>query len=98
MTPTSVRSKRDIHGNKSQALHVTMYSPARSLVSYVLTSWFSWVLASRNGTAAINGGLHWNNLSVQTSDGKFLLHNCHGFIPDGHLCGILGPSGAGKVS
>lgn len=43
------------------------------------------------------GGLYWNDLSVQMTDGTFLLHNCHGFIADGHMCGILGPSGAGKV-
>jgi ABC-type multidrug transport system ATPase subunit len=49
-----------------------------------------------NKTISSGGGLYWNDLSVQTSDGTFLLHNCHGFIADGHMCGILGPSGAGK--
>lgn len=42
-------------------------------------------------------GLYWSDLSVQTCDGVFLMHNSCGFIPDGQMCGILGPSGAGKV-
>ncbi|VEU41831.1 unnamed protein product [Pseudo-nitzschia multistriata] len=41
-------------------------------------------------------GLYWNNLSVQTSDGTFLLRRCCGCVENGHICGILGPSGAGK--
>jgi hypothetical protein len=43
------------------------------------------------------GGLIWNDLSVCTKNGTFLVKNCSGRIPNGHLCGLLGPSGAGKV-
>jgi ABC-type multidrug transport system ATPase subunit len=50
--------------------------------------------AKKNQT--MPSGLFWSGLSVQTSDGKFLLHRCDGFVPNGHVCGILGPSGAGK--
>jgi ABC-type glutathione transport system ATPase component len=46
-------------------------------------------------------GLIWKNLSVGTTttldDVTYLLRNCSGKIPNGHLCGLLGPSGAGKV-
>jgi len=42
-------------------------------------------------------GLYWNNLSVQDAKGKFLLHNFSGRVENGHVCGILGPSGAGKT-
>ena len=45
-----------------------------------------------NQTAAISG-LVWNGLSIQTSDGHCLVHSFDGFIADGHVCGILGPSG-----
>jgi ABC-type multidrug transport system ATPase subunit len=41
-------------------------------------------------------GVYWDNLSVQTDDGTFLLHICRGFVENGHVCGLLGPSGAGK--
>jgi ABC-type Mn2+/Zn2+ transport system ATPase subunit len=41
--------------------------------------------------------LIWNDLSVCTKNGTFLVKNCSGRIPNGHLCGLLGPSGAGKV-
>jgi ABC-type uncharacterized transport system fused permease/ATPase subunit len=50
-----------------------------------------------NGSSSTDGGLVWNDLSVRTQNGTFLVQNCHGMIPNGHLCGLLGPSGAGKV-
>lgn len=51
----------------------------------------------RNGTG-ITSGLYWNDLSVQTSSGQYLLNPTHGFVGDGQVCGILGPSGAGKTT
>ena len=51
--------------------------------------------AYRNDTA-VASGLYWNNLSVRTADGAFLLHDFSGRVENGHVCGILGPSGAGK--
>ncbi len=44
----------------------------------------------------VASGLYWNNLSVRTDDGIFLLHDFSGCVENGHICGILGPSGAGK--
>ena len=49
----------------------------------------------KNDTVLANG-LYWNNLSVRTADGIFLLNNFCGKVENGHVCGILGPSGAGK--
>ena len=49
----------------------------------------------KNATLAASG-LYWNNLSVRTDDGIFLLHDFSGCVENGHVCGILGPSGAGK--
>ena len=43
-----------------------------------------------------SSGLYWNNLSVRSTDGTFLLRDFSGFVKDGHVCGILGPSGSGK--
>ena len=43
-------------------------------------------------------GLYWNNLSVEDAKGKFLLHNFCGRVENGHVCGILGPSGEFKSS
>jgi len=40
-------------------------------------------------------GLRWVNLSV-SSDANYLVHPSHGFVPDGCLCGVIGPSGAGR--
>lgn len=40
--------------------------------------------------------LYWKDLSVQTSQGTYLLQNCSGCVRKGHVAGILGPSGAGK--
>ena len=50
-----------------------------------------------SSSSSVEGGLVWQDLSVRTQDGVFLLQNCSGMIPNGHLCGLLGPSGAGKV-
>lgn len=55
------------------------------------------------GGGRAGGGLVWKDLSVRTrkrmnGSTTFLLQNCSGMIPNGHLCGLLGPSGAGKVS
>lgn len=54
------------------------------------------VTSSTDNKTNVPSGLIWTDLSVQSDDGQFLLHNCHGFVPDGHLCALLGPSGAGK--
>lgn len=54
-------------------------------------------MTKKESNVTYPGGLYWDDLSVQTEDGKnFLLHTCHGFVADGHLCAVLGPSGAGK--
>lgn len=45
---------------------------------------------------AVESGLYWDNLSVRTANGVFLLHDFSGHVENGHVCGILGPSGAGK--
>ena len=66
--------------------------------SFVLLCFHLAIGIENNTNANPVSGLYWNDLSVQTTDGAFLLHNCNGFIPDGQMCGILGPSGAGKVS
>jgi ABC-type multidrug transport system ATPase subunit len=47
-------------------------------------------------SSSIPSGIYWDDLSVQTADGTFLLHTFRGFVRNGHVCGILGPSGAGK--
>lgn len=42
-------------------------------------------------------GVRWRDLSVSlASDGTTILQPSSGFIPSGHLCGIIGPSGGGK--
>jgi ABC-type multidrug transport system ATPase subunit len=42
-------------------------------------------------------GVRWRDLHVSvSSDGTTLLQPSSGFIPSGHLCGIIGPSGGGK--
>lgn len=41
--------------------------------------------------------LLWNELSVRTLKGHTLLRQFSGSVEDGEVCGILGPSGAGKV-
>lgn len=64
--------------------------------TYILVFWLPLALSSGNKTLT-KSGLFWNNLSVQIPGGQFLLHKFHGFIPNGHICGIIGPSGAGKV-
>ena len=38
-------------------------------------------------------GLVWHDLSVHINKQTPLLHNCTGFVPNGHVCGVLGPSG-----
>lgn len=43
-------------------------------------------------------GLLWQGLSVATSSNDYLLHPTSGFVENGHICGILGPSGAGKTT
>eukprot|EP00536_Pseudo-nitzschia_multiseries_P010652 jgi/Psemu1/326112/estExt_fgenesh1_pg.C_3330013 len=50
----------------------------------------------KNNVTILASGLYWNNLSVQTAEGAFLLRNFCGRVENGHICGILGPSGAGK--
>ena len=41
-------------------------------------------------------GIHWRDLTVQTSSNITLLHSFSGFVANGELCGIIGPSGSGK--
>jgi ABC-type lipoprotein export system ATPase subunit len=55
-------------------------------------------LPSRRNSTGATSGLYWNDLSVQTSSGHYLLYPTHGFVGDGQICGILGPSGAGKTT
>jgi hypothetical protein len=55
-------------------------------------------LPLRRNSTGITSGLYWNDLSVQTSSGHYLLNPTHGFVGDGQVCGILGPSGAGKTT
>lgn len=45
-----------------------------------------------------SGGLLWQDLSVVTPDNHYLLHPSSGFVENGAVCGILGPSGAGKTT
>lgn len=49
--------------------------------------------------AVATHGLVWHELEVQDEhDGSFRLYSCSGVVPSGQVCGILGPSGAGKTS
>lgn len=44
-------------------------------------------------------GIVWQDLSLTTTDGKtIILHPFSGRVAAGQVCGILGPSGAGKTS
>ena len=47
--------------------------------------------ASRNA-----GGILWEDLNVVTQEGKQILHSSSGYIANGHVCGIIGPSGSGS--
>jgi ABC-type uncharacterized transport system fused permease/ATPase subunit len=63
--------------------------------------WYIWALIlinilSVSGDQTIPSGLFWTNFSVQTADGSFLVQEWSGFVRNGHICGVLGPSGAGK--
>lgn len=63
-----------------------------------LLPWLGLLLISRrvSGDETIPSGLFWTNFSVQTADGRFLVEEWSGFVQNGHICGVLGPSGAGK--
>lgn len=62
------------------------------------------VVGDRSSDDASQQGLVWNDLSVQvvatprfSKNGSIcILHPCSGFVANGRLCGILGPSGSGK--
>ena len=42
-------------------------------------------------------GIRWRDLQVTVSrDRRPIVRPCSGFVPSGHLCGIIGPSGSGK--
>lgn len=62
--------------------------------------WLSWtiVVAVVSGNdQADKTGVRWRDLQVSiSSDGTTILQPSSGFIPSGHLCGIIGPSGGGK--
>ncbi|CAB9528087.1 Putative white-brown complex homolog protein 30 [Seminavis robusta] len=45
-----------------------------------------------------SSGLLWQDLSVMTPSSQCLLRSSSGFVENGHICGILGPSGAGKTT
>lgn len=51
---------------------------------------------AKEGTSS--DGLVWQDLSVGTSNNDILLHPSSGFISNGQIAGILGPSGAGKTT
>ena len=53
-------------------------------------------LQSLNTTAS--GGVFWEDLQVVAADGTVLLEPFSGSVANGQLCGILGPSGAGKTT
>ena len=68
-----------------------------------LAIWLLFSLLFTTTTAApeqhseAEAGVRWRDLQVSTSsDGTTLLQPSSGFIPSGHLCGIIGPSGGGK--
>ena len=65
--------------------------------SVILLAGSAEFVSAQRKNETLSSGLIWNDLSVQTSSGTYLVHNCHGFVPNGNICGILGPSGAGKV-
>ena len=54
-------------------------------------------LAAVTGNEQAETGVRWRDLSASISrDGTTILQPSSGFIPSGHLCGIIGPSGSGK--
>jgi ABC-type multidrug transport system ATPase subunit len=68
------------------------------LLSHLILSCDGVAAKTTNDTMSSSSGLVWHDLSVQTADGAFLLHPSQGFVPSGHVCGVIGPSGAGKTS
>jgi len=81
--------------------------PAVGVVSVIITALLLLLLvitaaAQEAGTKASKEddettGVGWRDLHVETSNGIItLLQPSSGFIPAGHLCGIIGPSGGGK--
>ena len=66
------------------------------LYSLLFISILSLAEALTHYNETMTSGLFWNDLSVQSADGNYLLAYFNGFIPSGTICGILGPSGAGK--
>jgi ABC-type nitrate/sulfonate/bicarbonate transport system ATPase subunit len=45
-------------------------------------------------------GIHWSELSVSTDGAASttILHPFSGMVENGHVCSVIGPSGAGKLS
>jgi ABC-type multidrug transport system ATPase subunit len=66
-------------------------SPSWYILALILLN-----ITSVSGDQTIPSGLFWTNFSVQTADGSFLVQEWSGFVRNGHICGVLGPSGAGK--
>ena len=50
------------------------------------------------GRLSPTSGLYWKDLSVQTVGGTVILHPTQGFVSNGHVCGLLGPSGSGTLN
>jgi ABC-type multidrug transport system ATPase subunit/ABC-type multidrug transport system permease subunit len=77
-----------------------------AIVAMFINCFATEILASNNSTVgsttlahqsrSIPSGIYWDDLSVETADGTYLLNTCRGFVQNGHVCGILGPSGSGK--
>lgn len=72
------------------------------IYSPVLILWISAVAVSQEPEVQRNGGVRWDDLSVarrstgQENDyGSVILHKSTGKVPNGHVCGIIGPSGSG---
>ena len=62
------------------------------IFSLFLISFISLGVAQQSNNET-SSGLVWNGLSIQTSSGQCIVHSFDGFIENGHVCGILGPSG-----
>jgi len=64
----------------------------------LLLVWLSLTIVVVTGNEQTDAtGVRWRDLQVSlSSDGSIILQPSSGFIPSGHLCGIIGPSGGGK--
>ena len=84
-------------------IHILFYLSILFLHCKIISANYFSVFTNEKNTSKENsldrGGIAWQDLSVgfrgSKSDSK-ILHASSGFIPAGHLCGIIGPSGSGK--